>query len=201
MATKKSAKKSVKKAVKKSAKKAAKKASKKSPRSLEALQTSVFDSDVSERIEDDSAIYSSSMRDDTASYSSGEEGKEGSRFRMIGMAVLAIVVVLGFVLINRQCNKGKAPVQKPAIELQKPAEEKPVQDAQKPTEQKPTEEKPVEKPIEKPAVAATYTIVAGDTLTSIAKKTGFTAAEITKANAGVNLGKIKVGQTIKLPAK
>lgn len=206
MATKKSAKKSAKKAAKKTAKKAVKKSTKKaakktssSTRSLEALQTSVFDSEVSNRYED-SDIYSSSMRDDNVSYASSaseEQGGESSRFRMIGIAVLAIVLIVGFYLIKGQCGKDKAPT-KPAIENVQP-EQKP---AEKPAEQKPEEKPSEQKPAEKPASAATtYTVVAGDVLSKIAAKTGVSAADIQKANPGVNLSKIKVGQEIKIPAK
>ena len=206
MATKKSAKKSAKKAAKKTAKKAVKKSTKKaakktssSTRSLEALQTSVFDSEVSNRYED-SDIYSSSMRDDNVSYASSaseEQGGESSRFRMIGIAVLAIVLIVGFYLIKGQCGKDKAPT-KPAIENVQP-EQKP---AEKPAEQKPEEKPSEQKPAEKPASAATtYTVVAGDLLSKIAAKTGVPAADIQKANPNVNWSKIRPGQEIKIPAK
>lgn len=211
MATKKSAKKSAKKAAKKTAKKAVKKSTKKaakktssSTRSLEALQTSVFDSEVSNRYED-SDIYSSSMRDDNVSYASSaseEQGGESSRFRMIGIAVLAIVLIVGFYLIKGQCGKDKAPT-KPAIENVQPEQKPAEKPAEQKPEEKPSEQKPAEKPAEqKPASAATiHTVVPNDTLSAIARKTGVPAADIQKANPGVNWSKIRAGQEIKIPAK
>jgi LysM repeat protein len=210
MATKKSAKKSAtnaanqtaKKAVKKSAKKAAKKTSP-STRSLEALQTSVIDSEASNRYET-SDIKTPSMRDDVsyASSASEKQGGESSRFRMIGIAVLAVVLVIVLFWIRGQCSKDR-PQTKPAIESVKP-EEKPA--AQKPeeksAEQKPEEKPAAQNPAAKPASPeTTYTVVAGDALSRIAAKTGVSAAEIQKANPGVNFNKIRPGQVIKIPAK
>lgn len=210
MATKKSAKKSAKKAAKKTAKKAVKKSTKKaakktssSTRSLEALQTSVFDSEVSNRYED-SDIYSSSMRDDNVSYASSaseEQGGESSRFRMIGIAVLAIVLIVGFYLIKGQCGKDKAPT-KPAIENVQPEQKPAEKPAEQKPEEKPSEQKPAEKPAEKPVSAeTTYTVVAGDLLSKIAAKTGVPAADIQKANPKVQWNKIRPGDVLKIPAK
>lgn len=210
MATKKSAKKSAKKAAKKTAKKAVKKSTKKaakktssSTRSLEALQTSVFDSEVSNRYED-SDIYSSSMRDDNVSYASSaseEQGGESSRFRMIGIAVLAIVLIVGFYLIKGQCGKDKAPTKptisepaKPQQEPAKPEQAKPEQEPAKPEQAKPEQEQPA-------SAATTYTVVAGDLLSKIAAKTGVPAADIQKANPKVQWNKIRPGDVLKIPAK
>ena len=50
-------------------------------------------------------------------------------------------------------------------------------------------------------VALTYTIKAGDTLYSIAKKYGVTVQDIVTANKLANANMIKVGQVIKIPGK
>ena len=53
-----------------------------------------------------------------------------------------------------------------------------------------------------PAPTSTvYTVVAGDTLTKIAKKFGVSVSDIQKANNIKNINAIKVGDQLKIPAK
>jgi len=49
------------------------------------------------------------------------------------------------------------------------------------------------------AVPATHTILAGETLTQIAKKHGTTVAALTAANAGLDAKKLQIGQQLNLP--
>ncbi|MBW7858667.1 MAG: LysM peptidoglycan-binding domain-containing protein [Leptonema sp. (in: Bacteria)] len=213
MATKKSskktalniAKKSAKKASKKAAKKATKKAAKKtassssSTRSLEALQSSAFD-----RRDDDTSLYSSSNRDEVSSYTSYTQGEEeqGSRFRIVSIIVIAVILFLGFWLYKGQCSSDQGSTQskiensqsKPVDQV-KPEEKKPVASEKSEEKVEPTK---VEKPAGEPT---TYTVVTGDVLGKIANKTGVSAAEIQKANPGVDLSKLKIGQVVKIPAK
>lgn len=210
MATKKSSKKTAsntaKKATKKTAKKVTKKAAKKavrqaassssSNRSLEALQSSAFD-----RRDDDTSLYS---RDEASSYTSyttqGEEEK-GSGIRIVGIIVVAVILFLGFWLVKGQCNGDNTQTKIENIQT-KPADQ--VKPEQKQVEEKKAEvaEKVDQAKDQKPAgESTTYTVVGGDVLGKIANKTGVSAAEIQKANQGVDLGKLKIGQVIKIPAK
>lgn len=52
-----------------------------------------------------------------------------------------------------------------------------------------------------PAAAGEYKVKSGDTFAKIAKANGVTLAAMIAANPGVDAAKLKVGQTIKLPAK
>lgn len=213
MATKKSskktalniAKKSVKKASKKAAKKATKKAAKKtassssSTRSLEALQSSTFD-----RRDDDTSLYSSSGRDEVSSYTSYTQGEEekGSRFRIVSIIVVAVVLFLGFWLYKGQCSGDQGSTtpeisQDKPVDQVKPLEKKP-EEKKAEVSEKPDEKAQNEKPVGEPT---TYSVVAGDVLGRIANKTGVSATEIQKANPGVDLSKIKPGQVLKIPAK
>lgn len=210
MATKKSSKKTAsntaKKATKKTAKKVTKKAAKKavkqaassssSNRSLEALQSSAFD-----RRDDDTSLYS---RDEASSYTSyttqGEEEK-GSGIRIVGIIVVAVILFLGFWLFKGQCSGDNTQTKIENIQT-KPADQ--VKPEQKQVEEKKAEvtEKVEQAKDQKPAgESTTYTVVGGDVLSKIANKTGVSAAEIQKANQGVDLGKLKIGQVIKIPAK
>ncbi len=56
-------------------------------------------------------------------------------------------------------------------------------------------------PAQLPLTGATeYTIVKGDTFSSIAKKQGVTVRALTEANPNVNSSKLKIGQKIQIPA-
>ena len=59
-------------------------------------------------------------------------------------------------------------------------------------------EKIVEKPVEKAPVKKYYTIKSGDLFNRIAQKHGLTQAQLQKLNPGINPGKIKVGQEIRV---
>lgn len=218
MATKKSAKKSAKKAAKKTAKKAIKKSTKKAAkkaakkrtgtatRSLEALQTSAFDPEASSRYED-SDIYSPSLRDDNiSSISSVSDGQDGdsSRLRMIGIAAVVVVLIVGLYLVKGQCGKDKEPVQ-PTIQespVSEPAAsepEAPANDAQAEPEAQPEAEPEQAQPV---SSETSYTIAPNDSLYGISRKTGVPAAEIQKANPGVSdWSRIRPGQVIQIPAR
>ena len=50
-----------------------------------------------------------------------------------------------------------------------------------------------------PAAPKTYTVVAGDTLFSIARKLGVTSTALAEANNITNVNLIRVGQVLKVP--
>jgi tetratricopeptide (TPR) repeat protein len=59
---------------------------------------------------------------------------------------------------------------------------------------------PVRTPAVKPAKPRTHTIVAGETLAAIARKAGVSLTALQAANPGVTPKKLRVGQTLNLPA-
>jgi LysM repeat protein len=59
---------------------------------------------------------------------------------------------------------------------------------------------PVRTPTVKPAKPRTHTIVAGETLAAIARKAGVSLTALQAANPGVTPKKLRVGQTLNLPA-
>lgn len=71
---------------------------------------------------------------------------------------------------------------------------------QQPAPKKETGNSPANPPAAAPAAAGgTYTVVAGDTLHGIARKTGASTEAIKQAN-GLTSGLIRIGQTLKIPA-
>lgn len=77
-----------------------------------------------------------------------------------------------------------------------------IKEPEKPKEEEKPVETPIEKPVEKPVEASgVYTVVAGDTLSAIAKKYGTTVAILVSLNGISNPNLIYVGQQIKLPGK
>lgn len=64
----------------------------------------------------------------------------------------------------------------------------------------PTLEPVVEAPVAPPAATKTYTVVAGDGLMKIARKTGCKASDIAELNGLTLDSVIRIGQTLKLPA-
>lgn len=59
---------------------------------------------------------------------------------------------------------------------------------------------PPAQPIEAPSGGGEYTVKSGDIAYNIAKKNGVSLKSLKEANAGIDLGRLKIGQKIQLPA-
>jgi LysM repeat protein len=117
-------------------------------------------------------------------------------FCVVGIPAAAILVAL----LAQGCKREPAapPVEPtpPSIEITNP----PVMDTNPPPVMQ-TNPPPVVEPTSvAPAGVAEYTVVKGDTFSSIAKKRGVSIKAIQEANPGVDPKKLKIGQQLVIPA-